>query len=1825
VITVTEVDIRKYLTKWREELLNINRRNNLINFKSYKASTLEIEEPDLQTVFEKLAKNNSWQFYQPPQNPEDNQDISFEEWKESWPNRRKNELVSKRNDPKILQRVLRNLFSRSKQDNMDRGIWTLYISFGMLNWQESSTDIISSLNSPLVLMPVKIERLNPRSPYEMRLYEDEIIINPPLRIKLQNEFGLLLPDGDDLEDMGVLDLLKSISDAIKKQVSWRVVKRVIIGRFSFLKETIYRDLIDNEDRIMEHTIIRALTKDSEAVESLQFDLIDKDELDDIEPPEELHSVMDADSSQIQCIVAARNGESFVMDGPPGTGKSQTIANMIAELLVYEKTVLFVSEKAAALDIVRNRLLDAGLGEYLLELHSHKTTRKEFAKDLGKTLDNRPKPPTGVSLQQLEKLQDKRRKLSQYAYAMNEIQKPLYKSIHDVIGQICSAQHLMDAPIPSTIGYELTAKTFNQIIEDSGKLARSWKPVEEGDEFLWRGYKLAEFNENERFYIEQALSSCLETVATINQYKNSIAQELDFPTPDDMPSLLRFNDLLKLLEDKFEIPPFWLTGINFDDIEREYKKLKNICTRLKSYHTKFSKIYGERWQEIDQNGYDVLASNMRSLNNAIPPLYVGDKDSLQSLEKKQAILAELINLIDTIHDKQKNLLASIELNQDLCLLDLEKVVNLLLCMESHSRPLMEWFEPGGPALVNAAIEELEPLYEDFIQAMETLKYSYKEDILGLDLGDLAPRFILLDKSFFKGLRPAWWKARKTILQYAHTTNDEIDLTATVAQALVTKQRRKNFEDALTKHSELLGLSINLNEFDVDRLKKAHSILLKAFHLSSLGYNLKKVAQIISVNTKQDFNLFQDIKMLKHSLDDFLTQLNSLFDDPGSIHSRNAKVLDKWLKYLGSIIAKIINVMKDVLAISPNRFDVLTLKKGLKALYECSRLEEELQTAFKEAQTMFATFWDGLETDFDLLEKAMNWTKDVRLKIGTTLDIEKSITLLKSAIDPAPLNFEIVKWKTGLDKLEQWFKRKRAKELRRDIESSLLEGKNILSDLKASIADIDVFLDFRKAFKSLKANGLGETLDHLIEKKAKRNDIRRIIERVVYQAWFASLIKLYCEGLSIFRYDELNELANEFRKLDKEVVRGHVGKIISKCNEKRPLMNVGAVGVIRQEASKKRRHMPIRKLFSHAGPVIMALKPCVMMSPLSVSSFLPPDIDFDVVIFDEASQVRPSDAINCIYRGEQLIVAGDEKQLPPTSFFERVRDSDEEWDEKEAADFESILDVCKAAGLKALSLRWHYRSQHESLITYSNMSFYDGNLITFPSPLEKSELYGLEHIKVDGEYHPGKNARNNPKEAIEVIKRVFYHIDKSPESTIGVVTFSQAQADCIENELERSRRKHPEYDGWFLKHDINRLSTFFIKNLETVQGDERDIVIFSVGYGPDVTGKLRLQMGPLTRPGGQRRLNVAITRARKRVEIVSSFFPEQMRTAKSAGPRHLKRYIEFARKGTNVFEDNDNVSQGEIESPFEMEVFNTLLEWGYDVVPQVGAAHYRIDMAVRHPDQLGEFVLGIECDGAMYHSSRVARDRDRLRQEVLERLGWKLHRIWGPTWYRDRSKAEERLEHAIKKAIDTHGERFVVEEEYTPVIIETEEVDMSDTPPWASPYRYSHMHEVPWSYYEFTSPFSRSTIKKQIRHIVNIEGPVHENLVLERLKPVWRFKRATAPKRRIFKLCVEDLIIERAIWQDNEGFLWQGYDVKVNVRIPTQDDPNTFRGIMYIPEEEIEEAMKLLLDEAKLIPIDELISETSRLFGWKRTGPEINQKLSKIFSRLVRKNEIELSDA
>jgi very-short-patch-repair endonuclease len=875
--------------------------------------------------------------------------------------------------------------------------------------------------------------------------------------------------------------------------------------------------------------------------------------------------------------------------------------------------------------------------------------------------------------------------------------------------------------------------------------------------------------------------------------------------------------------------------------------------------------------------------------------------------------------------------------------------------------------------------------------------------------------------------------------------------------------------------------------------------------------------------------------------------------------------------------------------------------------------------------------GADTDWATLDATVEWARQVRDAAGGPVSPATAQRLSTLTLESGLVIAAIGDWQRSRDRVLAAFTADRARELTVELDVDVRVSAQALREMADSahreIVEWCAFATERAALADLH---LGAAVDATAAAHVPADQVAGAIEAAALRAWLDTTIERD-ERLRRYQAAERDALVAPYRDLDRRMVNQANSLVAEACGQRRPRSLTGRPAqIISREANKKSRHKPIRQLLDEVGSLVTELKPCFMMSPLTVSLFLTPDMRFDAVIFDEASQVVPADAVNCIYRGDQLIVAGDQKQLPPTDFFARADDPEvDEADDTALDTFQSVLDLCKAAGgLGSLPLTWHYRSRHEDLITYSNYRFYDGMLHTFPSAVFDSADLGVEHYLVPGCYRRA-GARDNPVEAGKVAELVAHHVRTRPGLSLGVVTFSTAQEDAVRAAIEESGR--PEIVELLDHRD--RLDGFFVKSLENVQGDERDVIIFSVGYGPDENGTFTMNFGPLNREGGWRRLNVAITRARRRVEIVSSFKPAQITGVTSAGPLHLRGYLDFAARGSAALVHDTPAGGGEPGSLFEAQVAEVIRAWGFPVHAKVGAGGYRVDLAVRHPDRPGEYLLGIECDGATYHSARTARDRDRLRDEVLHGLGWRIHRIWSISWWRDRVAQEARLRAALDLAMTAADEDRADDGRSRPepdgacsasprAEIRFDDLDPAAVPGWAVPYvAVAAGRSEPTL--DPRSPEARPGLRRFFESVLRAEAPVHETVLFSRLREAWGIGRLGAQLRSNAEHVLSRVRVDgREVGRDAAGFYRIDGRELTAVRVPAGAGGS--RAVLSIPPEEIDLAVVGTVRDAIVIEEEQLTVSVARLFGWQRSGPDIQNAIAAAISRVNAQDRFERNE-
>jgi len=1803
-----------HLLRWAEDLVDLSRRNRLLYFRHYKSGSLRFAQ-DPSHVEAKLGRG--WYFFLPP-NPPDDPDEPFDQGEP-----KDNELVVDMSPPRygpMIERSLKNIMKKGDSMFLDAGLWIVYMGLGMLRWRDDDDTVVSS---PLLLVPVQILLDGRNRRWRLKRSEDgEAVLNPALAVKFERDFGIELPTLDQLDVPDFYHVAETVREKAAG-LKATVEEETVLTTFFFHKEVIYRDLLQNAATIARHPLVRLLAKgpDSEEARDLHFTAVPGDQLDRAHPPEDMACILDADGTQRRCLVAARQGHSFVMDGPPGTGKSQTIGNMIAQFLVDGKTVLFVSEKAAALEVVHNRLSERELHRFALALHSRTASRKEVAQELGRALLERVQADVRLDPTGRDRLVRSRKRLSEYATAINVVRAPLGWSLHRAIGRVSQIRGSDDMPVPSVDTRRLDTRSFSHLRTCAERLSRSWGPVSR-DDFLWRDLKNPTSGAAHQAHLRILVTDCRNRHSRLEALAADVCDRLALPLVETPEATARLVALLDLVERRHPIDPTWLVAreAEFRRIVTGSARLSHLLKRRQDLEQRLSRT-AEDWRPHPESLARSLSERLDEIHRAMSTLALTTADRTHSADVMTGMLEKARQAEETVGeltDAAEYLTRAFGVTDSPTLGLLSRLAEITQLIGSTAPPEPTWLNPGTARRLTEAIRLLGGSLSGYRTSREQLADVFTEDVLDLDLRALRARFHEVHTGLRK-LRGGYRDDKRLLARVTVAGRFTKDTLARLGDAVAWQEHATDLRKAERLYAELIGPRYwpDRDSADMDRIEQASEVAAKARNLAQGDVTASHLTKWISWEAEDD----SDLPVIGRGALERLETLHGLAEDLGIetriLRSLSSDVAQR-LASTRRVIETAVALLREVDSITDQPATLRSARGFLRCWLEYHGADREVSEAAQQVNAPLGRVIDGL--DFVRIEAATAWAQELRTHLGGPIPHRAAESLLTAAITSGDLRDHSANFHKAVRELTAVFNQGHGDVLQSELASLSFEsGHELLNHLYNTVNDVVEWESFTRNRRTLEEAGWKPVVEECIKRRVPNHEVAALIERSILQRWIDQQLDddeaSSNPSLQPRRARDRDALQEEFRQLDKDLVAHTAAQVINSCSERIPRSALGQEGIILQQAQLKKRHKPVRWLLSEAGEAAQRIKPCFMMSPLSISQFLPPDLRFDVVIFDEASQVREADAICSIARGKQLIVVGDQKQLPPTNFFQQVTDIDED-DSLGILDFESILDRCKGQGLRSLPLLWHYRSRHESLITYSNRSFYDGRLHTFPGAVADSPDLGVELIRVDGVYERG-GTRQNRIEAETVVDRVLHHRRRHPHLTIGVVTLSSAQQSAIEFAVERRARREPELRD-LRAHD--RLGGFFVKNLENVQGDERDLIILSIGYGPDENGKLTMNFGPMNNEGGERRLNVAVTRARHRVEVICSFAPGRIRT-NNPTIKHLARYLDYAERGVPALALDLQDSQGDAESPFEEEVLRSLQAMGYDVTPQVGVAGYRIDIGVRHPSEPGRFVLGVECDGAAYHSSKDARSRDRLRQQVLEGLGWRVHRIWSTAWYADRHGEERSLKHAIEHALRADGQTEPSQATEAPseVAFEVDGRDFDGLPDWVHSYTEPELARV-----KSGSDFETSTyfISTQIKQVVEASGPIHEDRVLEIIKRSWNIGRVGTRIRKTFSQAVLLLVNRRKLTVSGRFLSLPGCEIRVRAPMAhtgqeTADGPPAnIRPVAHIPPAEIYLAiLNLLRDAGGTAQQPMLVKRLAGLFGWRRVGSRIGRALDRAIDQLI----------
>lgn len=1836
--------VSRKIEQWRAKLVDLTKRNHLLYFRRTRASTLQIAEPGLAEVFDQLVVGgDSWQFYDPRESDEDRVDDDLQvmleegaEPREDRPQRarRPDELRTPGDDFAGMQRALRNLYRRARTERSERGVRVLYLIAGMLEWKERAQD--EPIRSPLILVPVDLIRPTARDPFSVSASDDDLVLNPALEVRLKQD-GITLPAPPDEWDHGSIG---AFLDSVRERVQgfgWTVIDECWIAALSFFKLAMYADLGRNKRVISCHLGVGGLAGARPYYDGPPPEIPNRRELDALVAPKASHLILDADSSQLAAIEAAKRGVSFVLHGPPGTGKTQTIANLIAEFLAAQKKVLFVSEKLAALEQVQKRLKAHGLADYCLELHALKSNKRDVIQEIDRCSRHRPQPRGGLSDEELARLERRRSELNRYVDALHVVRMPISMSAYGVLGNLANLDDVPYVPAQLPDPLNLDVSLLGRAHDLALALARHWSIVVEGPQFPWTGCAVASYSLDLRSRLAELLADAARNVAAIDENARGLARALGQGEPVDLAEAEWIGRLVDILSQNDQAVRSWFSDdVDLDALALEISATEGAVTQLQKSRAALEARYAHAFFELPQDFSPSLETAVQDVSRLFG---AGDGwiDSL--IAAADDVAGWLVDLRARCEDWRRDeseLSSFLGLPPAQTVEEIEERLELFAIQRSGSPPLSSWLSLGILSRVKSAVDAFEKARFRRDELRVAVLSTHRDSILALDLEGAVEALSTRYASWWGRLRPAYRRLRRAVLAVRiKESREEVDLATLLPQALELKKLEEAMRESAGEYQELFGAYFRGWETDPAALREALTQAQRVIDL--LGSPVPAgPASVMGPDRALPASIRITVERLAGSVRSWRPEagLGRVPLPPDRLPTtrlpiRESKIpaLEAWSLDAESALARLARRMKEIVGLALNcQPGVRAVLGDLRALGESRERQSEIEKDLSHRAELIGEHYAGLSTDWTGVRERVRWVHGLREHLGArppTNEILRHATRSGACeLDAGDLLHSCAALRSEISSLRL---------LLHEPPGGAVEARR-LSDLllwlehrRGRLDDLEGWIAFRRLAPEFSSCGLGPLYSAVTARgELDPQQLPRVVKRTLLQSWYDS-VRSRDPDLARFRREDHEAVIDEFRRLDHQLAETGHHRVIRAGEHGRDARIASAppkeTAVLRKEANKKRMHLPLRRFFAEIPVLLGELKPCLLMSPLAVSHFLDSDqIRFDLVIFDEASQVCAEDAIAAVYRGHQLIVCGDNRQLPPTSFFEGSVSS--EFDDSEEGDddndiFESILDASLAADLRSIRLKWHYRSRHEGLIAFSNRMYYsDDPLVTFPSARDGDPRYGVEFIHVpDGVYDRG-GRRDNRIEAERVVDILISHLERTPERSIGIVTFNLAQRDAVEDLLERIRRDRPEIERFFSDEHPDAV---FVKNLESVQGDERDVIIFSVGYGRDAAGNLSMNFGPLNRKGGERRLNVAITRAREKVMVVSSVRASDLdlQSLRAAGALGLHKYLDYAERGLEVLETRQGID-GEAESPLETSVASALRQMGFDIIHQVGCSGYRIDLGVVDPARPGEYLLGVECDGAMYHSGETARDRDRLRQNQLERLGWRIVRVWGPDWVSRRDTEVSRLRAHIEAARST----------YSPTPPAPEPPRIPDPPREAGAerpvepslkardalYRVAVIRTNPLAGVDITDGLAREVLISMLQEVVDAEAPVHLDIASRRIAKRWGLQRVGER--------IETAIVNAARAGSRGGrfrlerrFLYSNEDRPPCVRRPDPDEPGSRRSVDEIAPEEGEAAILTILESSGPMDESRLVQGIARSFGFDRTGHVVQRGIARFIDRAL----------
>lgn len=792
-------------------------------------------------------------------------------------------------------------------------------------------------------------------------------------------------------------------------------------------------------------------------------------------------------------------------------------------------------------------------------------------------------------------------------------------------------------------------------------------------------------------------------------------------------------------------------------------------------------------------------------------------------------------------------------------------------------------------------------------------------------------------------------------------------------------------------------------------------------------------------------------------------------------------------------------------------------------------------------------------------------------------------------------------------------------------------NALAKLNGWLTNIDKLKDWFQwlsVYDQLKNLGIGFIADVYRDYNIPNERIERVFTKSLLHTCVLYILSEE-PGLELFKGKLFDDIIRKYKELTVILEKLTKQEIYAKLASNIPSFTQEAtynseVGILQRNIKNNARGVSLRRLFDQIPTLLSRMCPCMLMSPISVAQFIDIDSDkFDLIIFDEASQMPTYEAVGAIARGRNMVIVGDPKQMPPTSFF-MTNAVDEE--NIEVEDLESILDDCLALSMPSKYLLWHYRSKHESLIAFSNSEYYNNKLFTFPSPDNIESKVRL--VPVQGYYDKGKS-RQNKEEAQVIVKEIERRLldKKLRKKSIGVVTFSLVQQTLIEDMLSDLFIFRPDLETIAMESE----EPLFIKNLENVQGDERDVILFSIGYGPDKDGRVSMNFGPLNRKGGERRLNVAVSRARYEMIIFSALRPDQidLNRTSSIGVAGLKRFLEYAQEREKVAADirADGDSAPSIENIIAVE----LRKRGHTVHTNIGCSGYKVNIGIVNPQKEKTYSLGILCDGIKYKETKTTRDREVVQTNVLKLLGWHILRVWTMDWWENKEEVLKSIEDEIEKirtGMQPEVEGPVIYE--IPTVVEEEpltsapslnqEASVSSEVLTQKEYTPVVLDIIVESSSEsFFYPENKEMILSLIKKVMDSEAPISRSLLCRKILSAWGITRMGTRLNAYFLTLFQQLSYYQ-VTHERISFLWLSEE---QCCFYSDYRVNSDRDAIDLPPEEVANAIKELMKHQISMPVKDLTRITAQLLGFSRGGTHVDAAMRRGMGEAVKRGFVKVN--